>query len=88
MEMGFDLFSEAAAKEESRSQSKYEPLAQRMRPRNFDEFIGQEEAMGRGRYLRRMIEQDMIPSMILFGPPGTGKTTIAMMIAEIGRAHV
>ena len=87
MEMGFDLFSEAAAKEESRSQSKYEPLAQRMRPRNFDEFIGQEEAMGRGRYLRRMIEQDMIPSMILFGPPGTGKTTIAMMIAGITNSH-
>ena len=87
MEMGFDLFSEAVAKEESRSQSKYEPLAQRMRPRNFDEFIGQEEAMGRGRYLRRMIEQDMIPSMILFGPPGTGKTTIAMMIAGITNSH-
>lgn len=87
MEMGFDLFSEAAAREESRSQSKYEPLAQRMRPRNFAEFIGQEEAMGEGRYLRRMIEQDMIPSMILFGPPGTGKTTIAMMIAGITNSH-
>ena len=49
MDMGFDLFSAAAAEEESRSKAKYEPLAQRMRPRNFDEFIGQEEAMGKGR---------------------------------------
>ena len=87
MDMGFDLFSAAAAEEESRSKAKYEPLAQRMRPRNFDEFIGQEEAMGKGRYLRRMIEQDMLPSMILFGPPGTGKTTIAMMIAGITNSH-
>ncbi|MGM9539370.1 MAG: replication-associated recombination protein A [Anaerovibrio sp.] len=85
--MGFDLFSEAAAQEESRNQAKYEPLAQRMRPRNFAEFIGQEEAMGEGRYLRRMIEQDMLPSMILFGPPGTGKTTIAMMIAGITNSN-
>jgi len=62
---------------------KYEPLAQRMRPRNFAEFIGQEEAVGPGRYLRKMIEQDKIPSMIFYGPPGTGKTTLAQMIAGI-----
>lgn len=83
MDIGFDLFAEAAALEEKQNKGKYEPLAQRMRPRNFQEFIGQEESMGRGRYLRRMIEQDQLPSMILFGPPGTGKTTIAMMIAGI-----
>lgn len=87
MNAGFDLFSEAAAREEGRNKAKYEPLAQRMRPRNFDEFVGQEDIMGRGKYLRRMIEQDMLPSMILFGPPGTGKTTIAMMIAGITDSH-
>lgn len=65
MDMGFDLFAEAAAEEEKKHKNKYEPLAQRMRPRNFQEFIGQEESMGKGRYLRRMIEQDQLPSMIL-----------------------
>ena len=87
MDMGFDLFAEATAAEEKKNKNKYEPLAQRMRPRNFQEFIGQEESMGKGRYLRRMIEQDQLPSMILFGPPGTGKTTIAMMIAGITNSN-
>lgn len=87
MDMGLDLFAAAEAEETNRNKSKYEPLAQRMRPRNFAEFIGQKEIMGQGRYLRRMIEQDQLPSMILFGPPGTGKTTIAMMIAGITNSH-
>ena len=56
-----DLFS-AAASSSSRS---YEPLAQRMRPRNFAEFIGQEDVVGEGKYLRQMIEKDQLPSMIL-----------------------
>ncbi|MBQ1868523.1 MAG: replication-associated recombination protein A [Selenomonas sp.] len=59
----------------------FEPLAQRMRPRNFQEFIGQQEAVGSGRFLRQMIERDQISSMIFYGPPGTGKTTLAQMIA-------
>lgn len=71
----------------SGSQSRYEPLAQRMRPRNFAEFIGQDEAVGEGRYLRKMIEKDQLPSMILYGPPGTGKTTLAQMIAGITDSH-
>ena len=61
----------------------FEPLARRMRPRNFDEFVGQQEAVGRGHFLRRMIEMDQIPSLIFYGPPGTGKTTLAQMIAAM-----
>ena len=61
----------------------FEPLAQRMRPRTFAEFIGQQEAVGAGHFLRRMIESDQIPSLIFYGPPGTGKTTLAQMIAAM-----
>ncbi|PYP88571.1 MAG: AAA family ATPase [Blastocatellia bacterium AA13] len=58
------------------------PLAERMRPRSLDDFIGQERLVGPGRVLRRMIEEDKLQSMILWGPPGTGKTTLARIIAE------
>ena len=58
-----------------------EPLAARMRPRTLDEFVGQEQIVGPGRALRRAIESDAVPSMILWGPPGTGKTTLAQIIA-------
>jgi len=58
-----------------------------MRPRTFEEFAGQEEILGPGRPLRRAIEQDAIPSMILWGPPGTGKTTIAELVARTTGAH-
>ncbi len=64
-----------------------EPLAARMRPRTLDEFVGQEQIVGEGRALRRAIEADRIPSMILWGPPGTGKTTLARIIAHSTGAH-
>ena len=63
------------------------PLAERMRPRTFDEFVGQGELLAPGRPLREAIERDLLQSLILWGPPGTGKTTLARVIASMTRAH-
>jgi putative ATPase len=63
------------------------PLAARMRPRTLEEYVGQSDIVGEGRALRRAIEGDRVPSMILWGPPGTGKTTLAEIIARSTGAH-
>ena len=64
-----------------------QPLAARMRPRTLEEFVGQEHLVGEGKILRQMIERDQIPSMILWGPPGVGKTTLANVVANLTQAE-
>ncbi|MAT98829.1 MAG: AAA family ATPase [Anaerolineaceae bacterium] len=66
---------------------KESPLANRMRPRTLDEYVGQEHIMGPGRLLRRAIQADQLSSLIFYGPPGTGKTTLAMVIANTTESH-
>jgi putative ATPase len=78
-----DLFKEAARKH----MMKRAPLADRMRPRSLDEFVGQEHILGPGKLLRRAIEADRVSSLIFYGPPGTGKTTLARIIANTTQAH-
>lgn len=65
----------------------FKPLATRMRPKSLDEFIGQSHVLGPGKPLRRAIEQGILHSMILWGPPGTGKTTLAYLMADKTNAH-
>ncbi|MEY3802718.1 MAG: hypothetical protein RLZZ51_1000, partial [Actinomycetota bacterium] len=72
-----DLFSSAAA-EQLKSQA---PLAARMRPRSLDEIVGQSHLVAKGSPLRALIEQDRLSSVIFWGPPGTGKTTLAEVVA-------
>ncbi|KEA63887.1 Holliday junction DNA helicase [Marinobacterium lacunae] len=74
-----DLFAEQT--------SGYEPLAARMRPRNLDEYAGQGHLFGRGKPLRQALEQGLVHSMVLWGPPGVGKTTLARLIAQQVDAH-
>jgi len=78
-----DMFEQKA--EEQRAQQA--PLATRMRPTTFHEFVGQEHLVGEGRVLRKAIEAGRIPSIVLWGPPGSGKTTLAAVIASTTESH-
>src|SRR5690606_23520467 len=78
-----DLFERAALDAGEKDQ----PLAARMRPRRLEDMVGQEAVLGPRSALRRAIEQGRIPSLILYGPPGSGKTSLARLIAESSGAH-
>ncbi len=78
-----DLFSAHGDRERKR----HAPLAERMRPRSIDEFVGQPHLLGPGRIVREMVESGTVHSLILWGPPGTGKTTLAHVLAQAAQAE-
>src|SRR3989304_6157455 len=78
-----DMFAQAGARRAARQA----PLAARMRPRTLEEFVGQEHLVGEGRLLRKAIEADEAPSRVLWAPPGSGKTTLARIVAGMTQSH-
>src|SRR5438132_10029796 len=78
-----NLFTAVADKKRAESA----PLAERMRPRTLAEFVGQEHLLGPGRLLRQMVESKKLHSLVFWGPPGSGKTTLARLVAENGGAE-
>ncbi|MDD4364100.1 MAG: replication-associated recombination protein A [Atribacterota bacterium] len=77
-----DLFHQ-----EKKTKTKLAPLADRIRPKSLDGYVGQEKIVGKGKPLRIAIEKDQLQSIILWGPPGSGKTTLAMIIAQMTKSH-
>jgi putative ATPase len=84
-----DLFHSSDERESSRGRSKTAsaPLAHRMRPESLDEVVGQDHLLGHGKPLRQWIETDRLPSLVFWGPPGCGKTTLAQVIARATHSH-
>ncbi|MBV8377437.1 MAG: replication-associated recombination protein A [Verrucomicrobia bacterium] len=80
-----DLFGPGKVEETGVDQAA--PLAARMRPRSLDEYVGQQHILGAGKLLRRAIESDRLSSIILYGPPGSGKTSLAQIIASTTKSH-
>src|SRR4030042_1255992 len=80
-----DLFGATGRKKEEKRNDL--PLADRMRPERLEDFVGQEHILGPGRFLRSLIEKDQLHSLIFWGPPGTGKTTLASIIAHSTHSH-
>lgn len=74
-----DLFSFQAENHLEKSA----PLAQRMRPETLDEYVGQDHVVGKGKYIDRIIRSGFMPSLLFYGPPGIGKTTLAEMMANV-----
>ncbi|MEA1963721.1 MAG: replication-associated recombination protein A [Candidatus Aerophobetes bacterium] len=72
---------------QEKSVRKQAPLADRIRPTSLDEFVGQEDIVGKGKILRKMMEEDKLASLLFWGPPGSGKTTLARIIAHFTKSH-
>ena len=82
-----DIEMKLLPSDNTRGDRELAPLAERMRPGKLEEFVGQAHLLGKGKLLRRLIESDQVPSLILWGPPGSGKTTLARIVANSTRSH-